>query len=91
MFGNSAFAETPFAKVLLAGLLGNVNVNITGQAGTSAVGAFTFIGKANVTPGSQVVGTSAVGGITFDAGGQFNIVWSIKHNFFRQHFSQMQL
>ena len=64
MFGNSAFAETPFAA--LGGVAGNVNVNITGQAGTSAVGTFTFIGKANVTPGSQV-GTSAVGAVTFDA------------------------
>ena len=61
MFGNSAFAETPFAA--LGGVDGSVSVDLTGQAGTSAVGSFTFIAKANVTPSSQV-GTSALGTIT---------------------------
>ena len=65
MFGISAFSETPFSALAGDGTV-SVNVSITGQAGTSAVGSFTFVGKANITLGSQV-GTSAVGSITPDA------------------------
>ena len=66
MFGISAFSEAPFSA-LAGGDSANVNVILTGQAGTGAVGTTAFVCVAHINPTGQV-GTSALGTATVAAG-----------------------
>ena len=62
MFGISAFSQSPFAS--LGGT--SVRVEISGVAGTSALGTTSQVGKANISPSGQA-GTSAVAGVGVNA------------------------
>ena len=76
LLGGLAFSEEPFATLsddsLQISFQLGVGASVTGLAATSAVGAVTVTGPANVSV-TGIAGTGGVGSVTVDAAGQVDV------------------